>query len=140
MTTYLESLLSENATAGPGAHKMDLCNCALELQEAFDSDKEYKLGSFFGVTESILRNMGREDLIIDSQSPPPPPPASTAKCPKKMEQNEEAKDKKKQACSYRAIGGRFKNENVQAPACAQENFASIRHHQSQVSIDVMAYI
>ncbi len=48
MMTYLESLLSENATAGPGAHKMDLCDCAaLELQEAFDSDKEYrpKLGS-----------------------------------------------------------------------------------------------
>ena len=97
MTTYLESLLSENATAGPGAHKMDLCDCAaLELQEAFDSDKEYKLGLFFGVAESLLRNMGREDLIIDSQSPPPPPPASTAKRPKKMEQKEEAKDKKKQ--------------------------------------------
>ena len=92
MTTYLESLLSENATAGPGVG-----GCALELQEAFDSDKENKLGSFFGVAESLLRNMGREDLIIDSQSPPPPLPASTAKRPKKMEQNEEAKDKKKQA-------------------------------------------
>ncbi len=45
ITTYLESLLSEIATAGPGAHKMDLCDCALELQEAFDSDKEYQLGS-----------------------------------------------------------------------------------------------
>ncbi len=63
--------------------------------KAFDSDKENKLGSFFGVAESLLRNMGREDLIIDR--PPPPPPASTAKRPKKMEQKEEAKDKKKQA-------------------------------------------